>query len=460
MQANKRQYLAAVLLVVAATLVGKTLLSRLNPTNQVMLYLLAVVISGLRWGRGPTVLVSVLGVVAFDLFFVPPLYHLTVAHAEYVVTFIALLIVALVIGSLTGRLREHAEELHQREVETAALYAISRRLAAAGDLNGVVRAVVDHVSEAFQCEAWLELSNDPNSNHTNGETLRVPLRTPNGEVGQLVVADAAKINEGIRRLLEPLAAQAAVAIQRAQLADAARRAQVLTEAEKLHDALLNSISHSFRTPLASIIGSLSTLADPNQAGLDSTTRADLAETAREEAERLNSLVGNLLNMARLEAGYLRLLVEWYDLPDVIGAALDRADKSVRARPIAAEFPADLPLIPLDQALIVQVMENLLNNAAKYSPPETPISIHVRTDDGQIYISVADRGPGIPEADRERIFDKFYRVNEQDSPFGTGLGLAICKGIIEAHRGRMWAENRLGGGTVFTFTLPLRQEGVA
>lgn len=456
MRSVKHPYVATVLLVAAATLVGKTLLSRVAPTNQVMLYLLAVVVSGLWWGRGPTILASVLGVAAFDVFFVPPLYHITVAHAEYIITFIALLIVALVVGSLTARLRDHAAALQTREAETAALYAFSRRMAAAGEVDAVARAVVDYMADTFQTQTYLELPGGATAGAPIQDGLVLPLQTPQGQVGVLTIARAGSVSQVERRLLDSLGDQAAVAVERAQLAEAARRAQVVMEAEKLHDALLHSISHSLRTPLASIIGSLSTLLDTAQSGLAPGTRRELVETAREEAERLNGLVGNLLDMTRLEAGQLKLLTDWYDAADVIGAGLGQAERSLAGRTVTAEVDADLPLVPLDQVLIVQVLENLLDNAAKYSPPGAPIEIRACKMGNEVHFAVADRGAGIPAGEQERVFEKFYRAAATGSTFGTGLGLAICKGIVEAHHGRIWAQDREGGGTVVTFTLPLAE----
>lgn len=449
-----RPYAATVLLVAAATVLGKTFLSSVAPTNQVMLYLLAVVISGLRWGQGATVLASVLGVVAFDVFFVPPLYHLSVHDAEFIITFVALLIVALAIGTLTGRLRDHAAKLQAREAETAALYAFTRRMVAAGDPSEVAEDAVDHLQETFRRNVSLRLKSGIATGTPPEHGLQIPIRTPNGEVGLLTVADGDLLDPAQRRLLEALSDQIAVAMERVQLAEDARKAELLMEAEKLHDALLHSISHALRTPLASIIGSLSSLLDPGQARLDAAARMDLVQTAREEAERLNGLVGNLLDMTRLEAGRLKLLIDRYDLADVIGAALEQAERSLRGRPVTVDLPDDLPLVPLDQALIVQVLVNLLNNAAKYSPPGSPIDILIREHKEMVQVAVADRGIGIPEQDLERVFEKFYRADRPGSPFGTGLGLAIGKGIIEAHHGRIWAEAREGAGTIVTFALPM------
>jgi len=477
----KKPFGASVLLAAAATVLGKSLLWWVTPENHVMLYLLAVVISGLWWGKESAVLTSVLGVLAFDVFFVPPFLSLAVADAQYLITFGALLVVALVIGTLTGQLRDNATALRTQERETSALYAFSRRMVAARDTQDVTRAVVSHLADAFTCATALLLPDGslavspgfaPSEQELaaarallKGEPCpdapqRIPLQTPQGVVGVLVIglpAGASPFTPDRRHLLEAFVAQAAVVVERAQLAEAAQRGEMLMEAEKLHDALLHSISHALRTPLASIIGSLSTLLDPHQSPLDPATRRDLAETAREEAERLNGLVGNLLDMTRLEAGHLHLLIDQYDLEDVIGAAIGQADRSLQGHHLRVDMQGDLPLVPLDQVLIVQVLANLLDNAAKYSPPGSTIEIGVRAAANLVRVQVADRGMGIPEAERERVFEKFHRVQRPGSPIGTGLGLAICKGIVEAHRGRIWAQAREGGGAVVAFTLPLKEE---
>ncbi len=487
-------YLAALLLVAVASGAGAVVVHHLDPTNLVMLYLLAVVITGLRWGRGAAVFASILGVLTFDFFFVPPHLTFAVANAQYFITFAALLVVALVIGTLTGRLREHAAMLRCREQETAALYAFSRTMIAAPDLPSVTRALVSQVSEglghpaavllpeqgrltvsdaspgfsadardlavAEQTCATGQPSGWAGPSHSASTVGCIPIRTAHGVIGVLAVqmsATGAPVSSGHRGLMETFTAQAAIIMERIELAEAARRAHLLEEAERLHDALLHSISHALRTPLAAIIGSLSTLADPMHANLGPEVRTELLDTAREEAERLNWLVRNLLDMTRLESGHLKLTMDWHDIEDVLGVALGQTAASLGGRPVHVRIPDKLPLVPLDQVLIVQVVDNLLTNAAKYSPPGSPIEIEVRTDRTAVAIQVADRGPGISASDRERIFEKFYRVEQPGNPSGTGLGLAICKGIVEAHRGRIEAEPRAGGGTMIIFTLPLQQQ---
>jgi two-component system sensor histidine kinase KdpD len=256
-----------------------------------------------------------------------------------------------------------------------------------------------------------------------------------------------------RRLMEAFASLAALALERVRLAEQARQAQVFQAAERLQTALLNSISHDLRTPLVSITGALSSLQE-DDGRLDAATRASLVENAHEEAERLNRLVGNLLDMTRIEAGALRVAEEPCDVQDVIGAALEQAAGRAGGREITVQTPADLPLIPMDFVLIVRVLANLIDNALKYSPPGSPIEVRARIEGPAVLISVADRGVGIPPDDLERVFDKFYRVRQPRAVSGTGLGLSICKGMVEAHGGSIWAERREAGGTVVTFSLPL------
>jgi two-component system sensor histidine kinase KdpD len=256
-----------------------------------------------------------------------------------------------------------------------------------------------------------------------------------------------------RRLLEAFASQAALAIERAQLAESARQMQLSQETEKLQTALLNSISHDLRTPLVSITGAISILRE-QRAHLDEATVQGLLDTAGEEADRLNRLVGNLLNMSRIEAGAMRVLMEPVDVQDLIGSALEQIADRVRERKISVNIPASLPLVPMDFVLMVQVLGNVIDNAVKYSPAESPIEIQAQTGGEFLEIEVADRGEGIPRADLERIFEKFYRVQRPEQVGGTGLGLSICKGILEAHHGSIAAKNRPGGGTVITLKIPL------
>ena len=285
----------------------------------------------------------------------------------------------------------------------------------------------------------------------------LPMKTAQGVVGVLSVARPTPwlpMPPEQRRLLEAFASQAALAIERAQLAQHAHEIQILQATEKLQSALLNSISHELRTPLVAITGALSTLKEED-GQLDDAVRRSLAADGYAEAERLNRLVGNLLGMTRIEAGALQVHVGLCDVQEVVGTALERVATQLAGREVRVDVAPDLPAVPMDPALIVQVLANLLDNAAKYSSAEAPIAIAAaRRGLGYLEITVTDSGEGIPTDDLERVFDKFYRVHRPDNVTGTGLGLSICKGIVEAHGGRISAQNRAGGGLTIAFTLPL------
>jgi two-component system sensor histidine kinase KdpD len=262
-----------------------------------------------------------------------------------------------------------------------------------------------------------------------------------------------------RRLLDAFASQAAIALERAELSEEARRGQVVRETERLQTALLNSISHDLRTPLASITGALSSLVD-GAAAMNESTRRELLENAKEEADRLNHLLGNLLDMNRLESGALRLRIEPGDVEDLVGTALAQFGDAAQRRDIRVSVPPSLPPVPVDFALVTQALVNILDNAVKYSPPGSPVDIRAQMAGADLQIRIEDRGAGIPPEDLKRVFDKFYRIQRRDATRGVGLGLAISKGIIEAHGGRIWAENRPDGGTTVAFTLPVASPGPA
>lgn len=254
--------------------------------------------------------------------------------------------------------------------------------------------------------------------------------------------------------MEAFASQAALAIERVQFAEQARQAQLLQATEKLQTALLNSISHDLRTPLVSITGALTSL-DEQSENLDDENRRSLIVTAREEADRLNRLVGNLLSMTRIESGAIKLHLEPGDVQDLVGTALDQLGSRVAHRKVQVDVPDDFPLVPMDFTLMVQVVVNVLDNAVKYSPGHCAIGVSADLADGKARLKILDRGEGIPPEDLTRVFDKFYRVQRPDSVSGTGLGLSISKGIVEAHNGNIQALRREGGGTIIQIELPLK-----
>jgi two-component system sensor histidine kinase KdpD len=487
------RYALSLLLVAGATAISLLTQGRLSPTNLVMVYLLAVLIAALYLGRGPAILSSILGVLAFDFFIVPPYLTLAVSDTEYVITFGVLLMVGLVISELATRTRAQVEAAQHRQVETAALYDLSRDLASADGLDGIVQAVIRNVSQTFEREAVIllpEADRQPKSVADTADFLQgenelavatwafehgqpagrgtdtlpaakaryLPLKTARATLGVLAVKPrdpAHPLSPESARLLETFATQAALALERAQFAAQAQQTRLLQATEKLQAALLNSISHDLRTPLVSITGALSSL-DEQEGSLDTLNRRSLIVTAREEAEHLNRLVGNLLSMTRIESGAIRLHLQPCDLQDVVGTALAQLGKRIQDHPVQVTIPTDFPLAPLDFTLIVQVLVNVLENAAKYSLPGAAIELQARYDEHKIELEIADRGIGIPTDDLRRVFDKFYRVQRPENVSGTGLGLSISKGLVEAHNGQIFASQRPGGGTLITIQLPLKE----
>lgn len=487
------KYLLSVLAVSAATVGGFLIGGRIESTNLVMLYLLAVVLTALYLGRGPAILASVLGVLAFDFLFVTPYFTFAVSDTQYIISFVGLFVVGMVISYLTAQAREQAEATRQREAETAELYDLSRDLASASDLGSILALLQKHVEQTFSRTVavllpeadritkriaspnlhlgdeelavadWVYRHGEPAGRHTStlsaAEFRYLPLKTARGVVGVLGVGKPGTSDRDLtpaqRRLMEAFANQGAQAIERAQLEEQNRQIALMQSAEKLQNALLNSISHDLRTPLVAITGALSAL-DEDDGSLNGASRRTLIENARDEADRLNRLVGNLLNMTRIESGAIKLRFESEDVQDAIGTALDQLGSRAASHNIQIDIPSGFPLVPMDFALIVQVLVNVLDNAVKYSPAGSDIIISAAAGDETMRLSIADCGVGVPPEDLNRIFDKFYRVQRPESVSGTGLGLSISKGIIEAHGGRIRALNREGNGTVIEIELPLVQ----
>jgi two-component system sensor histidine kinase KdpD len=485
-----RRYLWGIALVIAATGIGALIAPYISPTNLVVIYLLITVVAAIFLGRGPAILASILSVVAFDYFFVPPHLTLAVSDTEYILTFLGLLSVGLVISYLTAQVREQAEAAQRREAQTAALYELGRDLTATVGLEAVAETIISHISQTFSREVAIFL---PEGNvlklFTASPGLTVaenelavatwafehgqlagrgtdtlpdasmhyqPLKTTRGVIGVLGVKPSGSgtyLSPDQRRTLDAFVNQVALAIEGARLTEQARQTELLEATETLQTALLNSISHDLRTPLVSITGALSSLDEASPA-LDEEVRRSLIETAREEADRLNRLVGNLLDITRLEAGAMRLHREACDVQELIGSALEQIGTRLKDRLLTVDIPAKLPLVPMDFVLFSRVLVNVIDNALKYSPADVPIEIRTQISDQCLEITVADRGEGIPPEDLERVFDKFYRVQRPDNVSGTGLGLSISKGIVEAHGGSIQAENRRGGGTIITVRLPL------
>lgn len=501
-------YAWSIATVVVCTIISEALhlaFPGFDLANLIMFYLLGVVVVAIRFGRGPSVLASVLSVAAFDFLFVPPQGTFAVADVRYFLTFGIMLATALIISNLTVRIRLQAVAARERERRTQELYDMSRELTSTRGIDNLAQSAARHVNEVFDSKVAVLLPDGSGLLRTEEElaqssdrrmkdvrfqleerergaaqwaydhreaaglgtktlasskALYVPLVASRGTVGVLgVLPDDPRQFQTPEQfhLLETFANQTALAIERAKLAEEAEGARLRVETEQLRNTLLSSVSHDLRTPLTAITGAASTLVEA-EARLNAGDRRELAQSIYDESERLNNLVRNLLDMTRLESGTMQVNKEAQPLEEVIGYVLDRMERQLHGRDMRVHLPSDLPLIPLDSVLISQVFINLLENAAKYTPTGTPIDVSAWHDQaqGMVQVEVADRGPGLPPGDEARIFEKFQRAPQgaNGPSTGAGLGLAICRAIVEAHGGRIWAGNRDGGGAAFRFTLPL------
>ncbi|WP_241284980.1 DUF4118 domain-containing protein [Burkholderia cenocepacia] len=509
-----RHYAYAAAICAAITVVASVVSGRLDLTNLVMLYLLGVVFSAVRLGRGPGVLQSFLSVAAFDFFFVPPRMSFSVSDTQYLLTFFGMLLTSLVISHLTSTLTRQASVAQRRERRTGAIYAMARELGAALTTEQIVEIGSRHVGEVFRARVafllpdsadqvrqkieepdaavtltgaeldsdvgqWVYDQQKPAGRGTDTlpatAALYLPLKAPMRTRGVLAVASREPRELEVpeqQRMLDAFAAQIALALERVHYVEIARDALVNMESERLRNSLLSAISHDLRTPLTTIVGFSSMLANGRaaaQAG-DAAAAARLAQREGElvdaihdEALRMTGIVTNLLDMARLQAGSLQLKRQWSLLEETVGAALAACRRVLARHPARVALPADLPLLQMDAVLMERLFTNLFENAAKYTPPDTSLDIGAErvTDDGQPFVRVRvdDHGPGLPAGMETRIFDKFTRGEKESATPGIGLGLAICRAIVEAHGGKIGALNRTAPdghvtGARFWFTLPV------
>ncbi len=461
-------------------------------TNLAMIYLLTVAIISSFLARGPALFSSLFSVAAFAFFFVPEYYSFKVANTEYSITLAVMLLVSLLVSGLTARIRHQARVSRQQERQTVALFEMSQNLTAMDSLEDLLKVAAEQITRIFDCRVSLLM---PGSEGKLEVRAGHPYDDEYGKEGQVAKwvfrhghlagagTDTLHAVKGIYlpliasqnligvlrletdqpdrllqadslRLLEALGSQVGLAIERENLSRQAQAAQLQIEAEQMRNALLSSVSHDLRTPLTVIAGSASSLVE-GEKNLDSETKKELALSIYEEARRLDRLVHNLLEMSRLQSGQARLTKEWHVLEEVIGCALAQLDPQLHDHPLNISLPTDLPLVQIDALLMERVIINLLENSLKYTFPGTLLEISGLVQDKEILVAVADRGPGLPAGEEERIFEKFYQVSP-GSARGAGLGLTICRSIIEAHGGRIWAANRPDGGAVFSFTIPLEE----
>lgn len=509
-----RHYAYAAAICAAITVVASVVSGRLDLTNLVMLYLLGVVFSAVRLGRGPGVLQSFLSVAAFDFFFVPPRMSFSVSDTQYLLTFFGMLLTSLVISHLTSTLTRQASVAQRRERRTGAIYAMARELGAALTTEQIVEIGSRHVGEVFRARVafllpdsadqvrqkieepdaavtltgaeldsdvgqWVYDQQKPAGRGTDTlpatAALYLPLKAPMRTRGVLAVASREPRELEVpeqQRMLDAFAAQIALALERVHYVEIARDALVNMESERLRNSLLSAISHDLRTPLTTIVGFSSMLANGRAAAQTGDAAAaarlaqregELVDAIHDEALRMTGIVTNLLDMARLQAGSLQLKRQWSLLEETVGAALAACRRVLARHPARVALPADLPLLQMDAVLMERLFTNLFENAAKYTPPDTSLDIGAErvTEDGQpfVRVHVDDRGPGLPAGMETRIFDKFTRGEKESATPGIGLGLAICRAIVEAHGGKIGALNRtapdgLVTGARFWFTLPV------
>jgi two-component system sensor histidine kinase KdpD len=496
-----REALLAVAIVAIATVASVALRDSLAPTNLAMIYLGGVVAVAMRCSRWISVTSSFLSVAAFDFFCVPPYLTLAVSDYQYVFTFAGMLVVALVISTQTARLRDHAAHAAVREARTEALYRLSSKLAGETRVFEAARSAATLAEEVFSARVVIFLPEDgklsfrrrtsdllpvPPSEesiaqwvfdhghkaglrtdaHSDATALYIPLRGARETFGVLAVVPDVDVESRIfapeqQQLLEVFAGQTALTIERILSQRSAEETRVNMQTEQMRSTLLSAMSHDLRTPLASITGAASTLRWQGDR-LPLETKQELLESISDEAERLSRLVGNLLDMTRLESGGLELRRDYYPLEEIVGTVLQRVEPQLEGRAISTDLADNLPaedqpvMVFVDEVLIGQVLWNLLENAAKYTPPGSPLEIAAFEENGAVIIEVRDRGPGVPPGEEERIFEKFYRGQAEKMAGkvrGAGLGLPICRAIVQAHHGTIQALPRAGGGTTFRISLP-------
>ena len=479
-----RSYGIALLACGATAAVAVPLGDYFDLANIVMLFLLAVVLVAVGFGRGPAVMAAFLSVALFDFFLVPPRLSFAVNDIQYLLTFAVMLIVALIIGQLAAGLKQQADLASTRERRTLALYEMSRELAGALQSDQVVEIARRFLRDVVQARAQVLLTNrdgelvlppgDAGSCQnvnlqiaqtalTNGACADLDaesaagyyaMKAPARVRGILAVEFAGRKSTALsehHELLEAVASLAAIAIERLHYVEVANEAQLQMVSERLRSSILSAVSHDLRTPLTALVGLADALAvgRPPLAG----SQRESAEAIRNQAIRLSGLVANLLDMARLNAGDVKLRKEWQPLEEVIGASIKSLERNLAGHPVSVRLAADLPLLAFDAVLIERVFCNLLENAAKYSADGTAIEISARRIDANVEVAVCDRGHGIPAGQAEHIFEMFVRGTRESATPGVGLGLAICRAIVEAHGGSITAASRPSYGACFLFTLP-------
>ena len=446
----------------------------LNPTTVALTFFLIVLGVASRWGLSLATTTAIVATLAFNYFFLPPVRTFTISDPQNWIALFAFLISAIVASRLSERARSEAENATRRRKEVERLYFLSQQLLATDNVVELLSSIPGYVCDAFglnaaamflpkRKEVYRTSLGHPELNQEQLEAVSgrgelvvdeerqlcfVPLRIGVRPVGSLGLQGAILSRE----TLEAVGSLVAISIERAGAVETLTRTEAARESEKLRSALLDSVTHEFRTPLTAIKLSVTTLLSPDPMGPEA--KQDLLTVINEETDRLNHLIGEAAEMAQLDAQQVELRRESHSVHDVIQAALERSRKTVAGREVKLQVPESLPLVRVDLQRIVEVLAQLLENAAKYSPAGAPITITAETSGNTVTISVADQGPGIEDLEQSLIFEKFYRGRDQRYRVqGTGMGLAIAKAIVEAHGGTIGVTSQVGSGSVFHFTVP-------
>lgn len=460
------QYLLAFGFLVFVTGILFILRAVLDTTLVALLYLIPLGMITARWGLAPGITSALVTFFVFNYLFIQPYYTLAVHRPTDVVILVIFLVVAIVISQLVGRAQAGLVAATAREREATQLYELSTALAGLSNDYAIAQILAKQVHAVAEGE-YVELNVTgtrafnfrlPESDPPPGPPdLIIPIEAARGVLGEIRLWRAeSAISSSEKRLFQTFASQGALALERAWLAQAESRARVLEESDQLKSAILSSVSHELRTPLSTIKAAASSLRG-KEVSWDSPARAELIAAIDDEADHLNMLVGNLLDMSRIESGALKPKREWNILLEIIGGVLARMKNLSMEHKLEINVPESLPLVPVDYVQMEQVFTNLVSNSLKYAPANTTVRIHAQVEGETIHVQVSNQGPQVPPEHLERIFDKFYRITAADRVTGTGLGLSICKGIIEAHGGHIWAEN-VADGLAFNFTVPLTWDG--
>jgi two-component system, OmpR family, sensor histidine kinase KdpD len=459
------KYLATIILLAAVTLILKLLEPQLEIQLIALLYLLPVLLSTVLWGLGAGLLSGLLSFLCFNFFFLQPYYTFSVHKTQDVITLFVFLIVAVVMSQLIGQAKSGVQLAKKREWEATKMYELIADLAGITNEQDILTTLRNKIIDTFNFKK-VEINTkgfpletmDAASLEPTHQTLVIPMETRSKEIGEIRLGDSEReLTFEEQRLLHAFGYQGALAIERVHLFKNENKARVFEESDKLKTSLLNSISHELRSPLSAIKASISSLRS-GAVDWETTARTELLATVDEETDQLNLLVGNLLDMSRIEAGALLPKKQWNSISEIISGVVTRLSAQVQKHDLVLDLPGSLPLVATDYVMMEQVFTNLISNSVKYAPAGTPIIIKARNETDALLIQVINQSPPVPEEHLQHIFDKFFRITKSDKVTGTGLGLSICKGIIEAHGGKIWAENT-PVGFCFNISLPLTLDGL-